>query len=255
MPAPEVWVLTELLVRDLGVIDELSLVLDGGMTVVTGETGAGKTLIVGAIDLSPVVGPARRSCVRVRPRPRFKADSSSATTNSRPSGHLARGRSRVYINGHLATVSALAEQGVDLIDLHGQHAHQSLLKTAVQRSALDRFGGIDTAPLASVLDELRAAESSLAELGGDERARARESTFFVTRSPRSTRRASRIPTRIDASTTKRASLPMRPPIETLRAPPSRCSTPTAQPPRPFLPRLLRSTAVRPSPISPAGSRG
>ena len=43
--------LTELLVRDLGVIDELSLVLDGGMTVVTGETGAGKTLIVGAIDL------------------------------------------------------------------------------------------------------------------------------------------------------------------------------------------------------------
>ena len=80
----------------------------------------------------------------------------------------------MYINGHLATVGALAEQGVDLIDLHGQHAHQSLLKTAVQRSALDRFGGIDTAPLASVLDELRAAESSLAELGGDERARARE---------------------------------------------------------------------------------
>ena len=46
--------LTELLVRDLGVIDELSLVLGEGMTVVTGETGAGKTLVVGAIDLLTV---------------------------------------------------------------------------------------------------------------------------------------------------------------------------------------------------------
>ena len=167
--------LTELLVRDLGVIDELSLVLDGGMTVVTGETGAGKTLIVGAIDL--LTG-GRADASLVRPgateaeiQGRFEFGDDELVVRRVISRE---GRSRVYINGHLATVSALAEQGVDLIDLHGQHAHQSLLKTAVQRSALDRFGGIDTAPLASVLDELRAAESSLAELGGDERARARE---------------------------------------------------------------------------------
>ena len=165
--------LTELLVRDLGVIDELSLVLDGGMTVVTGETGAGKTLIGGAIDL--LTG-GRADASLVRPgateaeiQGRFEFGDDELVVRRVISRE---GRSRVYINGHLATVSALAEQGVDLIDLHGQHAHQSLLKTAVQRSALDRFGGIDTAPLASVLDELRAAESSLAELGGDARARA-----------------------------------------------------------------------------------
>ena len=59
MPAPEGGVLTELLVRDLGVIDELSLVLDGGMTVVTGETGAGKPSSSARSTSSPVVGPTR----------------------------------------------------------------------------------------------------------------------------------------------------------------------------------------------------
>ncbi|MEL0139514.1 MAG: AAA family ATPase, partial [Acidimicrobiaceae bacterium] len=167
--------LTELLVRDLGVIDELSLVLDDGMTVVTGETGAGKTLIVGAIDL--LTG-GRADASLVRPgaaeaeiQGRFEFGDDELVVRRVISRE---GRSRVYVNGHLGTVSALAEQGADLVDLHGQHAHQSLLKTTVQRSALDRFGGIDTAPLASVLDEMRAVESALAELGGDERARARE---------------------------------------------------------------------------------
>ncbi|MEM8706179.1 MAG: DNA repair protein RecN [Actinomycetota bacterium] len=167
--------LTELLVRDLGVIDELSLVLEDGMTVVTGETGAGKTLIVGAIDL--LTG-GRADASLVRPgaseaeiQGRFElGDEELVVRRVIPRD----GRSRVYVNGHLATVGALSEQGVDLIDLHGQHAHQSLLKAAVQRGALDQFGGIDTAPLASLMDELRSVEAALGELGGDERARARE---------------------------------------------------------------------------------
>ncbi|NCG36717.1 MAG: DNA repair protein RecN [Actinobacteria bacterium] len=167
--------LTELLVRDLGVIDELSLVLGEGMTVVTGETGAGKTLVVGAIDL--LTG-GRADASLVRP----------GATEAEIQGRFVRGddelivrrvipregRSRVYINGHLATVSALTDHGVDLIDLHGQHAHQSLLKPAVQRAALDQFGGVDTGPLATLLDELRAVDADLSELGGDERSRARE---------------------------------------------------------------------------------
>ena len=167
--------LSELLVRDLGVIDELSLVLGDGMTVVTGETGAGKTLIVGAIDL--LTG-GRADASLVRPgadeaeiQGRFEmGDEELVVRRVIPRD----GRSRVYINGHLATVGALSEQGVDLIDLHGQHAHQSLLKATVQRGALDQYGGIDTAPLASLMDELRAVEAALAELGGDERSRARE---------------------------------------------------------------------------------
>lgn len=167
--------LSELLVRDLGVIDELSLVLGDGLTAVTGETGAGKTLIVGAIDL--LTG-GRADASLVRPgateaeiQGRFVVgDDELVVRRVIPRD----GRSRVYINGHLATVSALSDHGVELVDLHGQHAHQSLLKPGVQRAALDQFGGIDTQPLASLLDELRATERALGELGGDDRARARE---------------------------------------------------------------------------------
>lgn len=167
--------LIELVVRDLGVIDELSLVLGPGMTAVTGETGAGKTLIVGAIDL--LTG-GRADASLVRPgadeaeiEGRFvHLDEEVVVRRVIPRD----GRSRVYINGRLATVAALSEHGADLVDLHGQHAHQSLLKGPVQRAALDRFGAIDTTALAALVDDLRAVDAALAELGGDERARARE---------------------------------------------------------------------------------
>ncbi|MEZ5168172.1 MAG: hypothetical protein R2695_17430 [Acidimicrobiales bacterium] len=168
-------VLTELVVRDLGVIDELSLILGPGMTAVTGETGAGKTLIVGAIDL--LTG-GRADATLVRPgadeaeiEGRFVVgDDEIVIRRVIPR----EGRSRVYVDGRLATVAALSEQGTDLVDLHGQHAHQSLLKGPVQRTALDRFGAIDTSALAALTDDLRAVDSALDELGGDERARARE---------------------------------------------------------------------------------
>ena len=167
--------LTELVVRNLGVIDQATLLLGPGMTAVTGETGAGKTLIVSAIDLL-TGGRADPSLV------------SPGATEGEIEGRFVdgdtelvvrrvvprNGRSRVYIDGRLATVGALADHSVDLVDLHGQHSHQSLLKGTVQRAALDRFGGIDTARLASLYDDLRACEAALAELGGDERDRARE---------------------------------------------------------------------------------
>src|SRR3954468_117636 len=84
------------------------------------------------------------------------------------------GRSRAYVNGRLAPVSALAEWGERLVDLHGQHAHQSLLAPATQRAALDLFGAVDLTALAEARRELARIEAALAELGGDERARARE---------------------------------------------------------------------------------
>ncbi len=88
------------------------------------------------------------------------------------------GRSRAYVDGRLATAGELAERGAALVDLHGQHAHQSLLDPAVQRAALDRFAG----PVAlDALESYRAAraamravEAELDSLGGDARARARE---------------------------------------------------------------------------------
>jgi DNA repair protein RecN (Recombination protein N) len=84
------------------------------------------------------------------------------------------GRSRAYVDGRMAPAGGLAEAGADLVDLHGQHAHQSLLSMPVQRAALDRFGAVDLEPLAEARRARRAADEALAALGGDARSRARE---------------------------------------------------------------------------------
>ena len=168
--------LTELRVRDLGVIAELSLVLGPGMTAVTGETGAGKTLVVTAIEL--LVG-GRADAGMVRPgadeavvEGRFEVDGDEEVVVRRVVP--ASGRTRGYVDGQLATLAQLAERGRTLVDLHGQHDHQSLLTPAVQRRALDRYGAVDVEPLRAARKELAAVEERLAALGGDERERARE---------------------------------------------------------------------------------
>ena len=74
----------------------------------------------------------------------------------------------------MASAAELAEFGAELVDLHGQHQHQSLLRARTQREALDRWGGIDVRPLAAARDELTALTENLAALGGDARARAQE---------------------------------------------------------------------------------
>src|SRR4051812_49032346 len=145
------------------------------MTALTGETGAGKTMIVEAIEL--LVG-GRADAMLVRPGAaeatidgRFVVgDEEVVLTRVIP----ADGRSRGYVNGRPSPVAALAEWGERLVDLHGQHAHQSLLSIAAQRSALDRFGAVDTGPLRAAKAEVVSIEARLGELGGDERARARE---------------------------------------------------------------------------------
>jgi len=173
--------LVELAVRDLGVIEELRLLLGPGMTVVTGETGTGKTLVVDAIEL--LVG-GRADPIMVR------AGADEAWVEGRfvvPDAQpgepdevvLARaipasGRSRAYVDGRLATIASLAEWGERLVDLHGQHAHQSLLSPAVQRAALDRFAQVDLGDLAEARARARELDRQLAALGGDERTRARE---------------------------------------------------------------------------------
>src|SRR3954468_848811 len=168
--------LTELRVRDLGVIADLTLVLDAGMTALTGETGAGKTLVVEAIEL--LMG-GRADTMLARPgaaeavvEGRFVVDGGAEMVLSRTVP--ANGRSRAYIDGRMAPVSALAEAGRELVDLHGQHAHQSLLSTAVQRAALDAFGGIDLDPLVAARRQVSELDEALTGLGGDARARARE---------------------------------------------------------------------------------
>jgi DNA repair protein RecN (Recombination protein N) len=167
--------LLELQVRRLGVIADLGLVFGPGMTALTGETGTGKTLLVEAIEL--LLG-GRADPVLVRP------GGEEATVEGRflLAGEevvLARvipraGRSRAYVNGRLATATELSRLGERLVDLHGQHDHQSLLTARVQRDALDRFGPVDLELLRAARNRLAAIDKDLVALGGDARARARE---------------------------------------------------------------------------------
>jgi DNA repair protein RecN (Recombination protein N) len=172
--------LRELHVTDLGIVDDATVLLDEGMTAITGETGAGKTLLVEALEL--LVGEraaatiVRSGASEARVEGRFEDATGQEIVLARVVPE--DGRSRAYVNGRLATVAELSEIGATLVDLHGQHSHQSLLAPAVQRAALDRFAG--SAAL-DALDALRAAraeikqlDAELAALGGDARARARE---------------------------------------------------------------------------------
>ena len=145
--------LEELHVRDLALIEEIWLELGPGMTVLTGETGAGKTVLVGALKL--LLGDradatlVRAGAPEALVEGRFSSEGSERTARRRVG---ADGRSRCYLDGEMATVGALAESLGPLVDLHGQHDHQELLRVASHAVLLDRFA--DSAPL---LDDYREA--------------------------------------------------------------------------------------------------
>jgi len=168
-------VLVELAVANLGVISDLRITFEDGMTALTGETGAGKTMIVEALSL--LCG-GRADPTRVR----AGADE-SVVEGLIVTGHdefVVRrivprsGRSRCYVDGELVTAAALAQRVDGEIEICGQHGAVRLAGVSAQRSALDRFAGIDLGPLHRATDRRRGIEAALAELGGDERTRARE---------------------------------------------------------------------------------
>lgn len=180
--------LSELRVRQLGVIEDLALVLGPGMTALTGETGAGKTLLVEAIQL--LLG-GRADPVLVRPgageatvEGRFVLEheddqESAEVVLSRVVP--AEGRSRAYVDNRMVTVGTLSENGERLVDLHGQHAHQSLLSVPAQRAALDAFAGGAAVCLArrhEARAALRQVEALMAEVGGAGPVRTREMEFL-----------------------------------------------------------------------------
>lgn len=155
--------LIELRVRDYAVIDDLSLQLKAGLNVLSGETGAGKSIIVGALSL--LVG-ERASSQVVRKGAEKAVVEAAFDVAGIPGledrvGELgfptedgllllrrevaAEGRNRAWVNGSPATASAVGELGGRLLDIHGQHEHQSLLRPGVQRSILDAFAGASDA--------------------------------------------------------------------------------------------------------------
>lgn len=167
--------LVELHIENLGVIERADLTFGPHMTALTGETGAGKTMLIEAIGLL-VGGRADSTVVRTcadeaRVDGRFDlGDGEVVLSRVIP----ADGRSRAYVDGRPATAATLAERARSLVDLHGQHAHQSLMSPVEQRGTLDRFGAVDLGPLRAARARLTEIDAELATLGGDERARARE---------------------------------------------------------------------------------
>lgn len=179
--------LRELHISGLGVIEDLDLVLHPGLNVLTGETGAGKTLVT--VGLSLVVG-ARGSAQLVRggaPAARVQAcfDAPAGAEEWAEDGEVllartvaADGKGSARIGGQLATASALAELGKGLLEVHGQHQSLRLLEPAMQTAFLDRYAGDEhlVAVLAyrETFEALRAARGALDELSVAARERERE---------------------------------------------------------------------------------
>ncbi|HVC25088.1 MAG TPA: DNA repair protein RecN [Acidimicrobiales bacterium] len=168
--------LVELRARELGVIADLDVVLGAGLTALTGETGAGKTLVVEALSLL-VGGRADPAVVRggadeAFVEGRFVDERGEELVLGR--AIPASGRSRGFVGGRMATAGELADLGRSLVDLYGQHEHQSLLQQPTQRQALDRYAGVDLGPVRELRSQIAQVDARIAALGGDERSRARE---------------------------------------------------------------------------------
>ncbi len=149
--------LRTLSIRDFVIVDTLDLDFDRGFSVLTGETGAGKSILIDALALA-LGGRGEATVIREgSSRADISAEFQSneaidawLKTNDLPreEGVLLRrvidntGRSRAFINGIAATVTQLRELGEMLVDIHGQHAHQSLMKAESQRELLDNHAGL-----------------------------------------------------------------------------------------------------------------
>src|SRR6266540_1916023 len=176
------YVLEELRIRGLGVIDDAVLPLAPGLTVVTGETGAGKTMVVTGLLL--LFG-ERADSARVRSgadsasvdgRLLVGTDSPVAARVADAGGEVdddgtlvlrrsvsASGRSRAYVGGAPAPVGVLGELAERLVAVHGQADQQRLTRPAEQRAALDRYAGIDLTDYAAAFAHWRDTAARLAD--------------------------------------------------------------------------------------------
>ena len=150
--------LSHLHIRDFAIIDQVELELAAGMTVLTGETGAGKSILVDALGLAlgdrADSGAVRHGCERAEVSVSFDITELAAFKewlhdqgiDAEDECVIRRiitreGRSRGFINNHSVPMQTLQQAGAWLVDIHGQHEHQSLLHRDVQRDLLDDFAG------------------------------------------------------------------------------------------------------------------
>ncbi len=188
--------LRRLKVKDFAIIEEQTLELEAGLNVLTGETGAGKSILIEALGFLlgargsaswlragaqrlEVVGTFDKEDFPADVRAQYKITESPVLVRRELD---ASGKTRAMINAQSAAISAVAALGERLVDFHGQHEHQTLLKPAVQLDLLDRYG-----ELADLLGSVGAAyglyeglrrESEAAQMSDDERRRRVELLRF-----------------------------------------------------------------------------
>ena len=191
--------LTALRIKDFAIIDELEVSFGPGLTVLTGETGAGKSIIIEALAVA-LGGRASAEMVRTGAsqavvEAAFDASASPALSETLegldlpvdPETLLVRrtiaagARSRVSVNGAMATVTALQQIGERLVDIHGQHEHQLLLRPDAHLELLDTYGGLAAlrAQVAGRVAEREALRAELENLTLGERERAQRQDLLA----------------------------------------------------------------------------
>ncbi len=175
--------LTSLTIRDFAIVHQIDVDFGPGMTVLTGETGAGKSILVDALGL--VLG-ERGSAQAVRQGAKRAEFSAEFDVSDEPAASAwleeqamdeddacvvrrvitAEGRSRAFINGNPVSMQQLKSFGDLLLDIHGQHFHQSLGKRPIQRDLLDHYGGLiaERAKVEQAYTELRSLTERLEAL-------------------------------------------------------------------------------------------
>ena len=188
--------LTALRIKNLALVEDLSLEWQPGYNVVTGETGAGKSILIGALNLvlgeradrAQIRSGAESCCVEavfdiggLEPRVRAFLDENGLDPCEDKQLFLKRtlttaGANRQFINGSPTTLNTLSKLGEWLVDIHGPHEHQSLLNTGRQLAILDAFGGLDAEREAfgNLLRRRAELEASKTQLVVDERTYAQQ---------------------------------------------------------------------------------
>jgi DNA repair protein RecN (Recombination protein N) len=181
--------LRRLSLRDFVIVASLEVELDAGFSVLTGETGAGKSILVDALQLAlgsrGDAGVVREGATRAEIGAEFDTPPSLAAWLDAGGFETAetlllrrtidaQGKSRAWINGSPATIAQLREAADHLVDIHGQHAWQSLTRGPSVRGLLDAFAGIDSAPLGALFLQWKRATEALAVAGTQQAGLERE---------------------------------------------------------------------------------